>query len=375
MFHTSQGIHTRQAHKGIPEGCVEEEQGRGGFFGPVSHLIRSEASTRWTKIDGPLMPRMYDLVKCDKATASQRQRLFYNADVVIYNQWQHPDTNKLGGSKNLKAFRNADGDSIYFCHTGTGKILTEYGMLTYRPGDYLMLPKCIAHVFLPDVSSQFLIIENLGGSFREPDRGIAGRHAVYDTAQLDIPDLAAQQAYLKSSGQKTLEVEVKHTNQITRFGYSACVFDVLGWKGDFFPAKLNMDQIMPLMSHRAHLPPSAHTTFVAPNFVICSFVPRPLESDDDALKVPFYHQNIDYDEILFYHNGDFFSRQNLHPGMLSFHPAGFPHGPHPKACEKVKGKTHTNEYAVMIDTRKPLERDSFLQGVELADYWQSWQVK
>lgn len=366
MYFSSQGTYTRQAHKGIPEGCVEEEQGRKGFFGPVSHLIRKKAPTRWKVIDGPLKPRMFDLVKAQKD--GKRQRLLYNSDVAMYSQWAQPND-----SANPHAFRNADGDMIYFGHIGTGVFLTEYGLIPYRPGDYVVIPKCIAHVILPDVPSQFFLIENLCGDFREPDRGIAGRNAVYDTAQLDKPDLDALHARLKKDKLACLEVDVKHNDEITRFRYEECVFDVIGWKGDFFPFKLNMDQIMPLMSHRAHLPPSAHTTFVAPNFVVCSFVPRPVESDADALKVPFYHQNIDYDEVLFYHNGDFFSRQNLHSGMMSFHPAGFPHGPHPKAFEKIKTITMTSEYAVMIDTRRPLNRDASLEGIELQDYWKSWQ--
>ena len=366
MYHSSQGIHTRQAHKGIPEGYVEEEQGRKGFYGAVSHLIRKKPSTRWKKIEGPLKPRMFDLVEASKS--GQRQRLFFNSDITLYQQWVQPQN-----KKDLQAFRNADGDTIYFCHIGSGTLLTEYGLLPYRPGDYLMIPKCIAHVFLPKESSQFLLIENCSGDFREPDRGIAGRNAVYDTAQINPPSLEEQNTLLASQGLRCLSVEVKHGHELTRFEYEECIFDVVGWKGDLFPFSLNMDQIMPLVSHRAHLPPSAHTTFVAPQFVVCSFVPRPLESDDDALKVPFYHQNIDYDEILFYHNGDFFSRQNLHSGMLSFHPAGFPHGPHPKAVDKVKGKTFTNEYAVMIDTRRPLKRDPSLDGLEVMDYWKSWQ--
>ena len=108
------------------------------------------------------------------------------------------------------------------------------------------------------------------------------------------------------------------------------------------------------------------------NFVVCTFLPRPLEKDKDALKVPFYHQNIDYDEVLFYHDGDFFSRDNLHAGMLSFHPAGFAHGPHPKAVQTVEGKTETEEYAVMVDTRWPLKRDAFLEKIEVQEYWKSW---
>ena len=107
--------------------------------------------------------------------------------------------------------------------------------------------------------------------------------------------------------------------------------------------------------------------------MVCSFLPRPLETDEDALKVPFYHQNIDYDEVLFYHAGDFFSRANLHPGMMSFHPAGFPHGPHPKAIDKIKGKTKTDEYAVMIDSRWPLNREPSLEKIELPEYYLSWR--
>ena len=367
MYFTSQGIFTRQAHKGIPAGCVEEEQGRKGFFGQASHLIRKEASTRWKVIDGPLKPRMYDLVKIPHQ--DKRQRLLYNADITISSEWIQPKKEKA-----LRAYRNADADLLYFCHIGNGVLLSEYGLLTYRPGDYIIVPKCIGHVFLPEVESQFLTVENLGGDFREPDRGIAGKNALYDTAQLDKPDLLAQQELLKQASKKCVYVDVKHNDALTRFEYEDCVFDVLGWKGDLFPFKLNMDQLMPLMSHRAHLPPSAHTTFVAPNFVVCSFVPRPIEFDEDALKVPFYHQNIDYDEVLFYHNGDFFSRSNLHSGMLSFHPAGFPHGPHPKAFERIKQITFTQEYAVMIDTRRPLMQDTGAQEIELLDYWKSWQT-
>jgi homogentisate 1,2-dioxygenase len=367
MYFSSQGIHTRQAHKGIPEGYVEEEQGRKGFYGQVSHLIRKKASTRWRTIDGPLKPRMLDLVKADRS--GKRQRILYNSDLTIYSQWVMP-----GAEKNLNAFRNADGDSLYFCHLGKGKILTEYGLLTYRPGDYIMIPKCFAHVFVPEDATQFLLIENLAGDFQEPDRGMVGKNAFYDTAQFNLPDLAAMADFLKAQKMKCVEVDVKHSGEITSFQYEECIFDVIGWKGDLFPFTLNMDQLMPLVSHRAHLPPSAHTTFVAPSFVICSFVPRPIESDEDALKVPFYHQNIDYDEVLFYHNGDFFSRANLHSGMMSFHPAGFPHGPHPQAFKKIKDLKFTNEYAVMLDSRRPLLRDSSADALELSDYWKSWQA-
>jgi homogentisate 1,2-dioxygenase len=130
------------------------------------------------------------------------------------------------------------------------------------------------------------------------------------------------------------------------------------------------------MSHRYHLPPSAHTTFVADRFVVCTFVPRPIESDPGALKVPFYHNNDDYDEVLFYHAGDFFSRDNIKPGMMSFHPCGFTHGPHPKAFQAGlnHAKTFAEEVAVMIDTRDSLHPNSDLESVEWKEYVDSWRA-
>lgn len=365
MFHYWQGVPTRQAHKGIPEGQYEEEQGRDGFFGPVSHLIKKSPSTKWIEIDGPLKPHLYDLVLLKDL--EQEKRLLYNNDVAIsMKQVKQTDADKL------YAYRNADGDEVLFCHSGKGTIYTEYGCLTYVRSQYICIPKCIAYVIDPDETSTFLKIESRTSRFIEPDRGIVGRHAVYDINALGRPELEGQQQLFAEKNISIKKIKVKHGDQFTSFGFSDCAFDVTGWKGDFFPFTLHTDHMMPLMSHRAHLPPSAHTTFVARNFVICTFLPRPLEEEKDALKVPFYHQNIDYDEVLFYHDGDFFSRDNLHAGMMTFHPAGFPHGPHPKAIEKIDQKTRTDEYAVMVDTRFPLYVDNNLETVEVMDYWKSW---
>ena len=131
------------------------------------------------------------------------------------------------------------------------------------------------------------------------------------------------------------------------------------------------------MSHRYHLPPSAHTTFLSDRFVVCTFAPRPFETDPGALKVPFFHNNDDYDEVLFYHAGDFFSRDNIDAGMMTFHPAGFTHGPHPKALKNMltQSKPATDEYAVMIDTRDPLEVGEGATSVENLDYVNSWKNK
>lgn len=366
MHQYTQGKNTRQGHKGIPDGLFEEEQGQDGFFGNVSHLLRRKPSTSWLNIEGPLKPRLYDLVKCSQSES--KQRLFYNDQVNVYLEWK-----EKSAIANLKAYRSADGDLLYFCHKGKGEFFTEYGILSYQRGHYIVVPKNIAHAINAGEKSNFFVIENLTSHYKEPSRGIVGRHALYDTNAIGKPNLELQIQKLLENKNPIREIEVKHAGEITKFTHGDTVFDVVGWKGDLFPYTLHMDHIMPLMSHRAHLPPSAHSTFVARDFVVCTFLPRPLEMDEDALKVPFYHQNMDYDEVLFYHDGDFFSRDNLHAGMLSFHPAGFPHGPHPKAVKNIKTKTETNEYAVMLDTRCPLKRDSFMEEVEVKEYWKSWK--
>ena len=125
--------------------------------------------------------------------------------------------------------------------------------------------------------------------------------------------------------------------------------------------RINWRDIRPVMSHRYHVPPSVHSTFVADRFVVCTFVPRPIESDPGALKVPFFHSNDDFDEVIFYHQGEFFSRDNIHPGMMTLHPCGFTHGPHPKAfaAGAKAAKTMTDEVAVMIDARDPLDMSAW----------------
>ena len=354
----------RQPHKNIPKDHFEEEQGQGGFYGPVSHLIRKQPSTRWTHIEGPLKPSMFDLVPLQKEKECWKKLLYNDClNIHFYYCEKQPQT----------AFRGADGDLLFFCHKGEGVVLTEYGLLNYSSGQYILMPKCLTHVFIPKKPSSFFVVESLKSHFREPDRGMLGRHALYSEDSLIRPDLPALHNYLKENNLQFKQVTVYRQNTATQFSYEDCIFDVVEWKGDLFPCTLHMKDIMPVMSHRVHLPPSVHTTFLTDDFIVCSFLPRPLEQDEDALKVPFYHQNTDYDEVIFYHDGDFFSRDNLHAGMMSLHPAGFPHGPHPKAIKAAKEKTFTSEYAVMLDSSQPLKQAEDLKNLEVKDYWKSWK--
>lgn len=371
MHQYSQGKNHTQGHKGIPEGLYEEEHGRKGFYGPVSHLLKDKAPTRWTNIEGPLKPHLYDLVPCQYEN-SKWHRLLFNSDVAIYSSWNKKTT----GTK-LPALRNTEGETLYFVHAGSGKVLTEYGLLKFKVGSYINIPKSLHHTIVYDEDTQFIIIESMTGLYREPDRGMVGRNAFYDLAALGKPNLEELNQFKKQTGIESLEINVRRGGAVTKFSYDACVYDTVAWKGDYFPFTLHIDDMMPMMSHRVHLPPSVHTTFAANGFVVCTFLPRLIETDKDALKVPFYHQNIDYDEVLFYHAGNFFSRDNLHSNMMTFHPAGMPHGPHPKAfaAAAANPKTMTDEVAVMIDTQKPLQVDPYIEKTEVNSYWQSWMKK
>jgi homogentisate 1,2-dioxygenase len=226
----------------------------------------------------------------------------------------------------------------------------------------------------PAASAALLMIEATGGHYTLPDRGMLGPHAVFDPAMLDTPEMnEAFRAHQAVAGEVQVEIKKRGAISVATFAYNP--LDAVGWHGDLAPARLNVRSIRPVASHRYHLPPSVHTTFAADRFVVCTFAPRPFETDPGALKVPFFHNNDDFDEILFYHAGDFFSRDNIDAGMMTLHPSGFTHGPHPKALKNmlVQPKAATDEYAVMIDTRDPVDLAPGTAAVENLAYVDSWK--
>ena len=268
-------------------------------------------------------------------------------------------------------FRNADADEILFVHAGAGRLETDFGPLAYESGDYLVIPRGTVHRLLPTSPTSLLVIESVG-EVGLPDKGMLGQHALFDPDMIKVPtpELAAP------SDQKEWQIKVQRRGRLSSIFYPFDPINTVGWKGDLTVWQINVRDIRPVISERYHLPPSAHTTFVCKNFVVCTFLPRGLETGDPgALRVPFYHSNIDYDEVLFYHDGDFFSREGIDAGMVTFHPQGIHHGPHPGAIAAAKDKQRTNETAVMIDTRYPLELTEAAESVEDKNYWKSWQQK
>ena len=346
-----------QAHVAIPDGTVEEEYAREGFFGRYAHLYREHAPVGWTRIEGPLRPRAYDL----REVTGGRVSLLANGDCKLHAQ--------VVRTPEPHATVNADGDEVLFVHAGAGRLETLFGHLAYEPGDYLVIPRGTLHRLAPTSETRLLVIET-AGEVKLPERGMLGQHALFDPAVLRVPTPGERSTLPPQSGE--WQVVIQRQGQRTSVYYPHDPFDVVGWKGTLCVWQLNVRDIRPVSSDRYHLPPSAHTTFVAQGVAICTFAPRPLENGDPrAMKVPFYHSNIDFDEVLFYHAGDFFSRQGISPGMLTFHPQGIHHGPQPGAAARAGQRT--DEIAVMIDTRRPLDVCAPATALERTDYWQSWK--
>lgn len=357
------GIHTKQAHVKIPENLYEEEHGRKGFFGRVSHLYHKNKPTDWVKIEGQLKPRNLPPLFHEKDLNNRFVKFLYNKDLEVY----------LGTlSENPKSFfRNADFDEMYFIHEGEGRIETIYGHIPFSKGDYIIIPRGTTYKTFIKTPVKALKVES-NSEFEDPSRGILGPNALYDQTAKFIPEAAL------GSEQDLLEyhIDIKHHGEITRVTYPFNPLDALGWKGSLYAWKISIYDYCPINSHRYHIPPSGHTMFVAKDFVVCSFVARPLEhTSEGVLKVPFFHSNIDYDEILFYHQGNFFSRDNIDAGAITFHPQGIHHGPHPKAFKNANNNEFTDEFAVMIDTRNPLKMTPEFEKFENKDYWKSWMVK
>jgi homogentisate 1,2-dioxygenase len=363
-----EGTASRQAHAELPEGTFEREVSKEGFFGPAALFHHRHPPTGWTNFEGPLRPHAFDLAKLtgDQDSPWSAASILYNTHVRI-RHW------RCNGAMSSLA-RNADGDELLFVHAGVGEFYCDYGHLSFEAGDYLLIPRGTMWRVESSAPLIALLIEATNASFTLPDKGMLGPHAVFDPALLDTPKMD-ERFKEQQNDSSEWRVQVKRRNAISTVTYPFNPLDAIGWHGDLAVARLNVRDIRPISSHRYHLPPSVHTTFVGERFVVCTFTPRPFETDPGALKVPFFHNNDDFDEVLFYHAGNFFSRDNIHPGMMTVHPGGFTHGPHPKALKNmlVQPKPATDEYAVMIDTRDALEIGDAAKAVEWSGYVDSWK--
>jgi homogentisate 1,2-dioxygenase len=365
----SEGLAARQAHADIPADSFEREIGREGFSGAAAHMYHRNPPTAWQSIEGPIRPRAFNPAAAIAATQSPWKAIALLGNPrVTMRYW------RIDASMPALA-RNSDGDELLFIHRGAGDFFCDYGHLAFREGDYILLPRGTMWRLELAAPVDVLMVEATGAQYRLPDRGILGRHTLFDPGVLDRP--ALDEAFRAQKRNGTWRVEVKRRGQVGVITYPFNPLDAVGWKGDLHPVRLNVQDIRALACERLHLPPSARTTFVSDGFVVCTLTPRPIETDPGAIKLPFFHNNDDYDEVIFYHSGQMSSRGGvIGSGMLTLHPSGVTHGPHPEVLQYMHvhpAKSFEN-YSVMIDVLDGLEvLPGLPKAVEVEAYGDSWR--
>jgi len=260
-------------------------------------------------------------------------------------------------------YRNAVGDECVYVESGHGSVETVFGELSYRTGDYVIIPRATTHRWLPDAAqgpSRLYAIEG-NGHIAPPKRYLSRFGQLLEHAPYCERDLRGPGVPMLADGQD-VEVLVKHRGGGpggvvgTRFVYAEHPFDVVGWDGCLYPYTFNIEDFMPITG-KVHQPPPVHQVFEGENFVICNFVPRKVDYHPLSIPVPYYHSNVDSDEVMFYVAGDYAARKGsgIGVGSISLHPGGHAHGPQPGAMEGSIGVESVDELAVMVDTFRPLE--------------------
>ncbi|MBD1913863.1 MULTISPECIES: homogentisate 1,2-dioxygenase [unclassified Leptolyngbya] len=269
-------------------------------------------------------------------------------------------------------YRFGDGDEVLFIHDGTGALETQFGILPYRPGDYLVIPAGVLWRLIPDadVEQRMLVIE-AHGHITPPERYLNRSGQFLEQAPYNERDIRPPQSLVAHDEEGEFEVRVKARNYITRYLYHRHPLDVVGWDGYLWPYAFNIEDFEPITG-RVHQPPPVHQTFAGPGFVLCSFVPRLIDYHPLAIPAPYNHSNVDSDEVLYYVEGNFISRKGIERGSITLHCSGIPHGPHPGTYEQSIGQARTDEFAVMVDTFRPLKLTRYAYDLEDKDYPYSW---
>ncbi|WP_062895960.1 homogentisate 1,2-dioxygenase [Mycobacterium avium] len=334
-----------------------------------------ELPNQATVPNDPLKPRhlrLHELfaehVQATTDVVTGRRLILGNSDVRISYVVARTDS---------PLYRNAIGDEIVFVESGGGVVETVFGALTVRAGDYVLLPRATTHRWLPEAANALraYVIE-ASSHIAPPKRYLSRFGQLLEHAPYCERDLHGPAETLLREG-SDVEVLVKHRGQRgiagTRYVYAEHPFDVVGWDGCLYPFIFNIADFEPITG-RLHQPPPAHQTFEAQNFVICNFVPRKVDYHPLAIPAPYYHANVDSDEVMFYVRGAYQARHGsgIGPGSISLHPGGHSHGPQPGAYEASIGAQYFDELAVMVDTFRPLELGEGALACEDDDYAWTW---
>ncbi|TDB86217.1 homogentisate 1,2-dioxygenase [Actinomadura sp. KC216] len=383
VFYRSAGEIPRKRHTRFTgaDGALlhEEMQGEEGFSWTQSFLYHRKAPTVITSAatvelpdegladNAPLLPRhlrTHDL-KPGGDPVLDRRVVLGNGQVRV---------SSVCADRDGVLYRNASGDELVFVEAGSGVLESAYGTLAVTSGDYVLIPTSTTHRWLVDGPELRLLVIAAadGGHIRPPKRFLSPIGQFLDGSPYNERDLRAPAEPLPDHSGEA-EVFVRHRGGMTRYTYAHHPFDVVGWDGYNYPYALSIRDYTP-STGALHLPPPTYITFEGPGFVICSFVPRMFDYHPDAVKVPYNHANVDSDEVLFYFEGDFMSRSGsgIGQGSLSLHPAGYIHGPQPGSAEKSRDAVRTEEYAVMLDTFRPLRLGAAATEIEDHGYAWSW---
>ena len=271
-------------------------------------------------------------------------------------------------------YKNTDSDEVLFIHKGSGKLKTFLGNINFSYGDYLVIPRGVIYqIDFNDENNRLFIVESKSPVYTPKRyRNWFGQHL--ESSPYCERDMHPPSELLTHNEKGDFLIKIKKKGAIHECVYASHPFSVVGWDGYNYPYKISIHDFEPITG-RVHQPPPVHQTFETSSFVICSFVPRLYDYHPKAIPAPYNHSNIDSDEVIYYVDGDFMSRNNVDKGYISLHPAGIPHGPHPGSMEKSIGKKETHELAVMVDTFKPLMVTQQALDIDDGKYYKSWLEK
>src|SRR5438552_2061856 len=365
-----------------PDGQLynEEVVGLDGFSGRYSILYHRYAPTRVLKVadvdpvpsppqaatDGTLrhhLLRLPDRLAEGADELGGRTWFFANADVRV-------GLTAFGAGPGRYS-RNGGADECHFVHLGGGRLESTFGVLEYRPGDYVVVPKGTTHRWVPDGARNRHLVVETPGAIRLPRRYQNAEGQLLEHAPYWERDFRRPAELIARDDPTPTDVWVRVGDRSAVYTLDHDPLDVVGWDGHLYPYAFSIHDFEPI-SGRQHQPPPVHQTFELDGAVVCSFCPRRLDDGVDVITAPYNHANLDSDEILYYVSGSFFSRRGIGEGALTFHPRGIPHGPAPGMAEASIGRTHTDELAVMIDTFHPLALTAAAEAFDDGAYPTSW---
>lgn len=349
-----------------------------GFSSNYSLLYHVHPPTRIIRTDAPTdvspKPATENLLKHRSFQGFNIQpaaTYFESRKIVLFNNDVQISLAAPKAGTGNSFFKNADADEVLFIHEGTGTLKTQYGQIPFSYGDYVVIPRGTIYQIEFDTADNRLFITESFSPINFPKRYLSRYGQLLEHAPFCERDLRKPQNLETIDQEGEFLINTKKRGLLYPIWYGNHPFDVVGWDGTEYPYALSIHDFEPITG-RVHQPPPVHQTFDAHNFVICSFVPRLYDYHPDSIPAPYNHSNIDSDEVLYYVDGDFMSRKHVTRGMITLHPAGIPHGPHPGAVEKSIGKKETQELAVMVDTFHPLKLTEDALGIEDDGYVMSW---